>query len=209
MKKKNKSYFIPSIYLLIIFSITIGLYFIKKDNDKKDYSINEDINYVSGSIFNRTIPIINVTDNIVNPFDNSEVKVARYFYHKEDENDKKNNSLVYYDNTYMPNTGVDYTFNEVFDIVSIYNGTVIDTFDDELLGKTVHIRHNNDVISVYQGLGEVLVSKGDVVFLGQKIGTSGTSKINASLGNHLHFEIYKNGELLDPLNCIGKVIGDI
>ena len=40
--------------------------------------------------FNRTIPIINVTDNIVNPFDNSEVKVARYFYHKEDDNDKKN-----------------------------------------------------------------------------------------------------------------------
>ena len=210
MKKERKSLLIPSLYLIAIFSITAGLYFTKKAYDSaREEELFDNITFVSNTILNRTVPIIKTVDTITNPYANSEMEIARYFYNTNDPDDKKSKSIVYYNGTYMPNTGVDYVRKEIFDVSSVYDGTVIDVSDAELLGKTVKIRHNGEVISVYQGLGDVVVTKGDMVFQGQKIGTSGTSKINESLGNHLHFEIYKNGEAIDPLLCIGKKIGDI
>ncbi len=210
MKKQRNSLLIPTLYLIVVFSITAGLYFAKKAYDsaiEEDYFDN--ISYVSNTILGRTIPIINVPDTITNPYPDSEMEIARYYYNMADDDEKKAKSIVYYNGTYMPNTGVDYVKKDIFDVSSVYDGTVIEVEDVEMLGKTVKIRHNGEVISVYQGINDVVVSKGDMVFQGQKIGTSGTSKINESLGNHLHFEIYKNGEAIDPLLCIGKKIGDI
>lgn len=210
MKYRPKSYVVPTIYLLILFALTAGVYFTKKSYDnyeeKNEYG---NITFVSNSIFNRSIPIINVPEKIHNPYESSDVTIGRYYYNVNDDVSKKEKSVVYYEGVYMPNTGVDYISNNIFDVYSVYDGTVVDIENNELLGKTVKIRHNNDVISVYQGLGVVDVNKGDVVFTNQKIGTSGTSKINKDLGNHLHFEIYKNGETVDPLSCIDKKLGDI
>ena len=156
---KRKSLMVPTIYLLLIFSITIGIYFTKKAYDSYD-PIKEEINYVSGSILNRTIPIINIPDLITSPFSSQEVSIKRYFYNKEDDDNKKQQSLVLYNNTYMPNTGIDYTSEKSFEVLSIYDGTVIDVKEDELLGKTVEIRHNNEIISVYQSLDNIEVKKG-------------------------------------------------
>ena len=211
MKTKiKKSYFIPSLYLLALFMITIGVYLTKKQYDNYEEKIVDDnITYVSNSIFSRTVPIVNIPEIINTPYTDEGVKIARYFYNSSDDLTKKEKSVVYYEDTYMPNTGVDYISENIFDVLNIYDGTVVDILDNELLGKTVQIRHNGELISVYQGLGEVEVKKGDIVFSGQKIGTSGTNKINKDLGNHLHFEIYKNGKTIDPLSCINKKIGDI
>lgn len=206
---KRKSLAVPTLYLLLIFSITIGIYFTKEAYDNYQTPIEEEINYVSGSILNRTIPIINVPDLITSPFSNQEISIKRYFYNKDDDTVRKEQSLVLYNNTYMPNTGIDYTYSESFDVLSIYDGTVIDVKEDELLGKTVEIRHNNEIISVYQSLDNVEVAKGDIVVLGQKIATSGTNQLNGNKGNNLHLEIYKNGEVLDPMKCIGQKLGDI
>ena len=78
----------------------------------------------------------------------------------------------------MPNTGIDYNYEEQFDVLSIYSGTVIDVIENELMGKTVEIRHNNELISVYQGLDNVEVQKGDIVGFGSKIGSI-TNRITA------------------------------
>lgn len=206
---KRKSLAVPTLYLLLIFSITIGIYFTKEAYDNYQTPIEEEINYVSGSILNRTIPIINVPDLITSPFSNQEISIKRYFYNKDDDTVRKEQSLVLYNNTYMPNTGIDYTYSESFDVLSIYDGTVIDVKEDELLGKTVEIRHNNEIISVYQSVDNIEVAKGDIVVLGQKIATSGTNQLNGNKGNNLHLEIYKNGEVLDPMKCIGQKLGDI
>jgi len=211
MKRKPKSYVIPTIYLLFLFAITAGIYFTKKNYDSNELNEFENINFVSNSIFNRSIPVINtnVNETINKPFNNENVTVARYFYNKNDDVTKKEKAIVYYEGVYMPNTGVDYVLGETFDVLAVYNGTVVDVLENELLGKSVKIRHNGEIISVYQGLGNVDVSIGDIIFTGQKIGTSGTNKINKDLGNHLHLEIYKNGETIDPLLCINKSLGDI
>lgn len=206
---KRKSLFLPTIYLLMIFGLTVSLYFAKEAYLDYDDDSNEKINYVSSIIFDRTIPVIHIEENISAPYTNQDVKIARYFYNADDSLEQQAKSVVFYDGVYMMNTGVDYSHSEEFDVISIYSGTVINVKENELMGKTVEIRHNNKLISVYQGLGNVLVQPGDIIGFGNKIGTSGTSVINKKLGQHVHLEIYKNGEVIDPLKCIGKKLGDI
>ena len=208
MKKKEFSLVIPTIYLLVLFLITSMLYFTKKTLSQYEEIGLDNITYVSSSIFNRSIPIVSIQDIIKSPV-SEDIKIARYFYDEKDELSKKEKSIVFYEDTYMPNTGIDYVNDDIFDVLAIYDGTVIDTIEDELLGKTVKIRHNGELISVYQGIDNIEVKKGDVVFTSQKIATSGKSKINQDLGNHLHFEIYKDGVTINPENCIDKKIGDI
>ena len=212
MKYKPKSYILPTIYLLFLFVITAGIYFTKKTYDSYEKEEFDNITFVSNSIFDRSIPVISTNvnnNNIQKPFINDDVTIARYYYNKNADIETKEKAIVFYEGTYMPNTGIDYISDRVFDVVSIFDGTVVEIEDNEILGKTVKIRHNGDIVSVYQGLGNIDIQQGDMVFIGQKIGTSGTNKINKDLGNHLHFEIYKNGGTINPLECFDKNIGDI
>ena len=208
MKKKEFSLVIPTIYLLVLFIITIAVYFTNKYYSYQDEIDLDNITYVSSGVFNRSIPIINIPDTFSSPV-NENIKIARYFYEKDSSLERKEKSIVYYEGTYMPNTGIDYTNSDTFDVLAIFDGTVVDVIDDELLGKTVKIRHNNELISVYQGINNIEVKVGDTIFKDQKIATSGNSKINKDLGNHLHFEIYKNGVTINPEKCLNQKIGDI
>ena len=90
--------------------------------------------------------------------------------------------------------------------MTVLNGTVTKVTEDDLLGKTVEVKHDNDYITVYQSLSEVSVKKGDVVTQGQIIGKSGTNEIDKDLGNHLHFEMYLNGAIVNPADYIDKDI---
>ena len=208
MKKKEFSLVVPTIYLLILFFITIGVYFTSKYYGSSEEINLDNITYVSSGVFNRSIPIINIPEKFSTPVGEN-INIVRYFYEKDSDIKRKIKSIVYYEGTYMPNTGIDYSNSDVFDIMNVYDGTVVDVIDDEMLGKTVKIRHNNELISVYQGVDNIEVKTGDTVFTNQKIATSGKSKINKNLENSLHFEIYKNGITINPEKCLNQKIGDI
>lgn len=207
-KKKEFSLLIPTICLLVLFVITTIVYFTSRvDNYYKNIDL-DNITYVSNGILNRSIPIINIADTIKMPVADN-IKIVRYFYDSAATQEEKEKAILYYEGTYMPNTGIDYANDVTFDILAVYDGTVVDIEEDELLGKTVKIRHNNELISVYQGIDNIEVKEGDMVFTGSKIATSGKSKINNELGESLHFEIYKSGNYINPLTVINKKLGDI
>ena len=83
------------------------------------------------------------------------------------------NSLVYYEQTYLQNSGVLYSSDEVFDVFATFDGTVTNVSTDEILGNVVEITHNPNLKTVYYSLGEVTVKKDDVVNCGDIIGKSG------------------------------------
>lgn len=207
-KKKEFSLLIPTICLLVLFVITTIVYFTSRvDNYYKNIDL-DNITYVSNGILNRSIPIINIADTIKMPVADN-IKIVRYFYDSAATQEEKEKAILYYEGTYMPNTGIDYANDVTFDVLAVYDGTVVDIEEDELLGKTVKIRHNNELISVYQGIDNIEVKEGDMVFTGSKIATSGKSKINNELGESMHFEIYKSGNYINPLTVINKKLGDI
>ena len=79
-------------------------------------------------------------------------------------------------------------------------GTVYTVYEDETMGHTVVIRHQDGYVTCYASLGEdVAVAPGDTVKLGQKIGTVGnTALLESALGDHVHFSVTRNDEPVDP-----------
>ncbi len=193
-KLRFKPYVLPITYLGILFVVVGGVLL-----SQRTMKPEETLTYVSEDTFDMTIPVMTEDSlKLIRPYTNEKVKEVKYYYDYTDDQTRQENSIIYHEGTYMQNSGVDFTLEEAFDVISVLDGTVIDVKEDELLGKTVEIRHNNDLISVYQSLGEVSVKKDDTVKQGQVIGKSGTNELNPELVNHLHFEISKKGQVVDP-----------
>ena len=103
-----------------------------------------------------------------------------------------------------PVTGADGNFHTGIDIAGIMNqtvisaaeGKVIKTSEDSANGKYVIIEHTGGYTTAYAHLNKICVTEGDYVDNNTKIGQMGESGI--ATGVHLHFEIKKNGERLNP-----------
>ncbi|RTR25572.1 M23 family metallopeptidase [Robertmurraya yapensis] len=80
------------------------------------------------------------------------------------------------------------------------NGIVKFAGNSSGYGNKVVIDHQNGYETVYAHLSSINVSVGETVSKGSKIGVMGST--GNSTGIHLHFEIYKNGNLENPLDYL-------
>lgn len=77
-------------------------------------------------------------------------------------------------------------------------GTVRLVFS-EATGEGVEIEHDDGFVTRYEGLQSIEnLKEGDVVQAGDVIGVVGQSKGESVEASHLHFEVYKEGEAVDP-----------
>ena len=116
---------------------------------------------------------------------------------------------MYYEHTYLQNSGILYSAPEVFDIVSAYDGTVTNIDQDEILGNVVEITHNPNLKTVYYSLGEISVKKDDVITSGSIIGKSGDNLLDDESENCLLFEVYYNGNTINPEEFYTMNINDL
>ena len=209
MNKRNlKLFAVPTIYIVAIILIGTSIFIIQKNQTKFEDSTK--MEYVDKEIVtdNEYIPVVNITPTIMRPYLNDKVTKNKNFYNIDDEKSNQENAIIFYENTYIQNTGVDYKLNEVFDVISILDGTVIDITDNEVLGKTIKIKHNNDLISTYQCLSETFVEKDNTVLRGQVIGKSGTCKLYGEEFN-LHFELSYQGKNINPESSYNKTENEL
>ena len=143
-------------------------------------------------------PTVSVSKTIIRPYTSTDVSATIPYYNIDGTNDEQAAALIYYEGIYMQNTGVLYTSNNTFDVVSILDGTVKNIKEDSLMGNIVEIEHTNNLTTVYQSLGEVKVKVGDKVKQGDIIATSGQNKIATDTSNALHFEVFYKGEVFNP-----------
>jgi murein DD-endopeptidase MepM/ murein hydrolase activator NlpD len=71
-------------------------------------------------------------------------------------------------------------------------------------GRTVIIEHDGGWRSTYSHLAQALLPEGSWVNAGQAVGLAGNS--GRSTGPHLHFELTRYGEWLDPLELLGTSV---
>lgn len=210
--RKAKKVMIPVIYGGCVLAFVVSMYFAGVIANRYLFSKSDDIQYVDGEItegLDRDIPVVSTPSVIVRPYLNNDVELAKSFYDYKADSESQENSIILFEDTYMQNSGVDYANSEVFDVISILDGSVISVKEDNLLGTTVEVRHSNDLISVYQSLSEVIVKEGDELIQGQIIAKSGISNINKDLGNHLHFELYYKGTIVNPEEYYNKDISEL
>ena len=68
-------------------------------------------------------------------------------------------------------------------------------------GNTIQIQHEGGIISIYKHNEKLLKNVGDKVTAGSPIAlVGGTGSL--STGEHLHFELWHNGEAVDPVRYI-------
>ena len=110
--------------------------------------------------------------------------------------------LVYNPTTrdWRVHNGIDIAAEAGTQVLAAADGTVYTVYDDETMGTTVVIRHENGYVSVYSSLDSQLsVEVGDVVTCGQVIGLVGnTALMESAIGDHLHFSVTCNDEPMDP-----------
>lgn len=208
--KKLRSFVLPTVYIMVISVLFISISFLANN-------LSHNIEYGNMSVStldDNTTPVIKNEENILQsiiekPYVSSNVSISKSFYDMTDDAKKQEDSLVYYQNTYLQNSGVLYESTDPFDIKASYDGKVTNVSKDDILGNYIEITHNENLKTVYYSLSEVTVKKDDVVLSGDVIGKSGTNKLNNDSKNSLLFEVYHNGVAIDPEDFYNMNIDDL
>lgn len=72
-------------------------------------------------------------------------------------------------------------------------------------GNVVWVDHNDDLLSVYAHLSEILVEPAQEITKATIIGLSGRS--GSASGPHLHLEVWRWGREVDPVHFLGRPRG--
>ena len=210
MKKYSlKSWVVISVYLLAVGAIVSSLYLVGKVLKSSLYD-DTNLSYIYHDLIRSTAVVNSSADEkIIKPFTLEEVSVVKGFYEKDAESKTQEQALIYYENTYMPNTGVLYGAKNSFDVISVADGTVESIVADELIGNIVTIKHTNNLISRYESINEVNVMVGDALKKGDVIGTAGENKIDSTYDYMLLFEVEHNGTFVNPENIFGMNVKEL
>lgn len=208
-RKKLKPFVVPVIYGMACASLIISIIFVDSKQTKTVMSEYDDYVYVNGSILKKTTPVTKDETTIVKPYTSDKVEVSKKFYDMNASDEEKQNAIIYYNDTYIQNTGVLYKASESFDVISILDGTVVSVKKDEVLGNVVEVKHSNNMISTYQGLSTVNIKKDQLLKQGDVIGKSGNLNISEQIENGLLFELIYDGKIVNPENYFDKKINEL
>ncbi|SFS34086.1 M23 family metallopeptidase [Marininema halotolerans] len=157
--------------------------------------------------FKQEEPTIGKSEHMKSPTKEISKTVESMGYYDEAASEKsKEAALVKYSNTYWPHPGLDYARKDgkSFDVLAAMGGKVLLVEENPLTGHQVEIRHNDGVVTIYQSLADVSVKKGDTVSQGDTIAKAGRNNFEKEAGIHLHFEVRKDGESVNPAQYLGK-----
>lgn len=214
-KRKLRKYVLPTCYLFILAIMVASVTFLTKNLLSKNIQNDDHYNY-SMSVFDEKEETSNESpkpeEEVIKPlkpFTNENVNLSTSFYQTNENAENQQKSLIYYENTYMPNTGVLYEADEDFDIIAVLDGNVKDIKTDEILGTYLILSHSDKLETVYYSLKDVKVNIGDNVKKGDIIATSGTTKLQTAKKQTLLFEVYYDGNLMNPLEFYEKNINEL
>ena len=96
--------------------------------------------------------------------------------------------------------GIDLAAEDNAPVLAAADGEVYTVYEDDAMGHTVVIRHNDGYTSCYSSLSDDLpIKPGDRVTMGDTIGYAADSAIvESTLGSHVHFSVTHYDEPMDP-----------
>ena len=199
-RRKLKAFVLPTIYVLVIGVLFMGTAYLGKT---LQYQVSGEVPVVNTVISNNDLPVIKeeeqqAIEKPMKPFLNNNVTISKSYYEIDDNSKKQENSLIYYEKTYLKNTGILYSCDEEFDVISSYEGVVSNIGSDNILGNYIEITHNSNLKTIYYSVKDIKVQKDDHVNTGTIIAVSGDNMLEQESDNSLLFEVYYNGFTMNP-----------
>ncbi len=201
---------LPAIYLAcaILLISSLVFYEVMKPSKKEEATVSDQ----SGQpiTFDDSAVSVNGTpEKMIMPVA-ADAIVKTSFYDEKANDSEQQKALIVYNDTYYESSGVDYVLEngKTFAVSAPLSGKVADVREDAFLGNYIEINHGNGVVSTFQSVADIQVKKGDTVSQGEKLGEAGRSVLNESAGIHVHYEIAKDGEALNPASLYGKSVSE-
>ncbi|RLQ94752.1 M23 family metallopeptidase [Falsibacillus albus] len=217
-KRSSQSFFkkrwvFPAMYLVsAAILITAILWYQAANNDVAQPKGNGDDQLANNEYNNPSVEVNSALENFKMPVEDQDAAVIeKQFYDYNASEEDQEAALVVYNNSYHPNRGIDITMkdNKGFDVVAAMSGTVTNVKEDSLLGNVIEIEHEKGVVTQYQSVKDFKVQVGDQVKQGDVIASAGESLYNEEAGTHVHFEIRKDNNPVNPIEFFGKSLADL
>ncbi len=209
MKKYGASVYM-SLALMVVVATAVGVFSLSYSYD----DIGEiDIETPEISVPQIDIPDINISiPDDEKPVDNNQSGieadpvVKKYYYPVNGNIIKKYSvdSLVFSEtlNDYRIHSGIDIAADKGSAVLAYADGKVVSVYDDPMMGKTVAIEHDYDLVSYYMNLDSNVpesISVGKEIKAGEIIGAVGkTALVEVGDESHVHFELKVGGVTIDP-----------
>src|SRR5690625_4877133 len=211
----RKKWFFPAMYLIIAtLLLTVVVWYQSVDNAKTDTVEDSNVtdNYNPSPYEEDAEAVLEQQEDIQMPVaDQEQAEIVTKFYDYNAEQEDQEDGLVLYNNRYYQSEGIDIASadGEAFDVTASLSGTVTEVKEDPLQGHIVVLSHANDVTTYYASLGKVNVDVESKVTQGDVIGTAGKSLFGKDNGTHLHFQLRKDGNGLDPDTYFGQPLSKL
>ncbi|CAM3459739.1 peptidoglycan DD-metalloendopeptidase family protein [Marinicrinis lubricantis] len=157
-------------------------------------------NPVSEQTNTDALPVTTPAEEMEWPADPAAVEVVTPYYDSEASPEEQTAAMIQMDDTFMPSSGISLAKpdNSVFEVKAAMSGTVTRVDNVPYIGNLVEIEHEDGLVTVYSSLAEVSVEKGQTVTQGDVIAQAGRNELQKDLGYHVHFEVMKDGESVNP-----------
>lgn len=102
---------------------------------------------------------------------------------------------------YVTHNGIDIESEMDAPVCAVLNGKVLDIKEDDAMGITICLEHENNLMTVYSNLStKEMVKVGDEINKGDIISGVGDTALMETLDKpHLHFEVINKGQYEDPM----------
>ena len=222
MKQKIKSFLVEKKELIIFISAIVFVFisvvaiasFAFKDNS---VPVVDPTNVVTPTKTDDPVVEPTKTDEpvaIIHKFSlpvSGEYEMVRIFFDSSLNDEELASAIIDNGTTIETSSGISFakSDNSSFDVLSIYEGEVIDVTTDEVLGCSVTIKHANNVKSIYSSLQDVTVEIGQEVTQGSVIGQASTSSNDISAGVHVYLQTMVNDKYINPASIMGRTLEEL
>jgi len=196
----RKKWFFPAVYLTVAaLLLTVVVWYQNIDNQlpgaKEDQQNGPNVHDEDAQ------SVLDPQEVIRMPVaDEAQAEIVTKFFDYNADKKTQESGLILYNKHYYQSTGVGIgsADGESFEVLAALSGTVSEVKEDPLLGNVVILSHANEVETYYASIGDVAVKAGDQLKQGDKIGTAGKNRFLKDNGNHVHFELKKDGKRVNP-----------
>ncbi|ASK62097.1 stage II sporulation protein [Virgibacillus phasianinus] len=208
----RKKWFFPAVYLTVAaLLLTFVVWYQNLEQVPEAQNDQESTDTATDPFDEEAQTVMEQQEVVKMPVSNlDQAEIVTKFYDYNADEKAKESALVHYNSRYYQSTGVDIAAGEeTFDVTASLSGTVEEVKEDPLLGNVVVLSHGKDLKTYYASLAEVNVKEGTDVKQGDVLGTAGQNVFGKEDGVHVHFEIRKGEEPVNPEAYFNQPVSSI